>query len=323
MISRGNGGADVFLGEPDYRLYLETLAEACERAELRIHAFVLMRNHYHLLMETPNGNLIDGMRWLQQTFTQRYNARHNRFGHVYQGRYKAQIIDVERSEDYFRKVGNYIHLNPARAGLIAGNRRYRMLADFPWSSFPLYGLPKRKRPEWLVVSRLLGEHDWRDDVRGRREYAEFLEECVLTERREEGRERPEYQAIRRGWFLGGEEFREKLIEMAGEVIKGKRRTSFEPTPVREVSQDAAKRLIARCLKELKLPESDLPGLKKTDERKMLIAWILTKQTTVGNEWISAQLVMGHYTNASNAVRVIGLARHRRLLAQRKRLESVL
>ena len=104
VMSRGNGGADIFLKEPDFRLYLDTLEEACERAQLRIHAYVLMRNHYHMLLETPNGNLVDGMRWLQQTFTQRYNARHRRFGHVFQGRYKAQIIEPENSEDYFRKV---------------------------------------------------------------------------------------------------------------------------------------------------------------------------------------------------------------------------
>lgn len=88
----------------------------------------------------PRIESIDGMGWLQQTFAQRYNGRHRRFGHLFQGRSKAQVIDSESDENYFRSVGNYIHLNPApaRAGLIGGNRRCRILADFQWSSFPLY-----------------------------------------------------------------------------------------------------------------------------------------------------------------------------------------
>ena len=185
-----------------------------------------------------------------------------------------------------------------------------------------YLLSRRKHPEWLAVSRLLGGHDCKDDTRGRHGYGSFLEEAALAERGHEARERPEYRAIRRGWCFGGEVFRDRLIELAGEAMRGKGRTSFEPAPVREVSQAAARKLIERALGILKLPEADLPHLKKTDERKMLIAWLLKTRTTVSNQWISKQLSMGHHANASNAARFVARNPERRLATQRKQIESL-
>ena len=99
------------------RRFLDTVGEACEKTGWWIHAYVLMGNHYHLLVETPEGNLVAGMKWLQGTYTQRFNSRHEVFGHLFQGRYKAVVIDGS-SPGYFEVVGTYIHLNPARAGLI-------------------------------------------------------------------------------------------------------------------------------------------------------------------------------------------------------------
>ena len=80
-----------------------------------------MSNHYHLLMETSQGNLVDAMKWFQGTFTQRYNARHKLWGHLFQGRYKAKVVDDEDAS-YFRVVSEYIHLNPADAELVNPKR---------------------------------------------------------------------------------------------------------------------------------------------------------------------------------------------------------
>jgi putative transposase len=93
VMSRGNGGADIFCGDKDRRLFLDTLGESCQRSDWEIHAYVLMRNHYHFLLVTPQGNLVDGMKWFQGTFTQRFNAVHRRRGHLFQGRYRAQNIE--------------------------------------------------------------------------------------------------------------------------------------------------------------------------------------------------------------------------------------
>src|SRR6185436_5232717 len=135
VMARGNQGSAIFKDEKDRRCFLETLGEACEKTGWQIHAYVLMGNHYHFLLETPEANLVAGMKWLQGTYTQRYNGRHRVFGHLFQGRYKAVIMDGA-DPSYFGMVGTYIHLNPARAGLIEiGKER---LKRYRWSSYPWY-----------------------------------------------------------------------------------------------------------------------------------------------------------------------------------------
>src|SRR5438552_19078513 len=123
VMARGNRRERIFRDDDDRRFFCETLGEACERTGWRVHAWVLMNNHYHLLLETPEANLVAGMQWLQGTYTQRCNARHQVRGHLFQGRYKA--VPVEAGTDtYFQVVSTYIHLNPARAGrLTPGQER--------------------------------------------------------------------------------------------------------------------------------------------------------------------------------------------------------
>jgi hypothetical protein len=113
-----------------------------------VHAFVLMGNHYHLLLETPEANLVDGMKWLQGTYTQRFNSRHKLWGHLLQGRYKAIPIDASSHGEYFSTVANYIHLNPARTKVF--DLEKEKLADYRWSSYPLY-LRTTQRPDWRLI----------------------------------------------------------------------------------------------------------------------------------------------------------------------------
>jgi len=115
IISRGDRGEAIYEGDEDRERFLGGVGEVCERTGWKVHAFVLMTNH--LLLETPEPNLLVGMKWLQGTYTQRFNRRHNLRGHLFQGRYKALLIDGEEP-GYFLQVSNYIHLNPMRAGLV-------------------------------------------------------------------------------------------------------------------------------------------------------------------------------------------------------------
>jgi len=115
IMACGNQGRAIFDDDRDRQRFLETLGEACDKTGWRIHAYVLMGNHYPLLIETPEANLVAGMKWLQGTYTQRYNGRHRVFGHLFQGRYKAVPVDGA-SAGYWETVSTYIHLNPARAG---------------------------------------------------------------------------------------------------------------------------------------------------------------------------------------------------------------
>ena len=113
VMCRGNRQEPVFRDSYDNEIFLDTLGEASVRCGWRVHAFVLMGNHYHLLLETPEPNLVAGMQWLQGTYTKRFNVRHKEWGHLFQGRYKA--LPVDGRGDYFSTVAAYIHLNPARS----------------------------------------------------------------------------------------------------------------------------------------------------------------------------------------------------------------
>jgi hypothetical protein len=130
-----------------------------------------MGNHYHLLLETPHANLVVGMKWLQGTYTQRFNARHKLWGHLFQGRYKALPVEADNGE-YFSALSIYIHLNPARAKLF--DLENGKLSDFPWSSYPLY-LKFSQRPGWLRASRVLGAVGLEDTAAGRSAYQRLME----------------------------------------------------------------------------------------------------------------------------------------------------
>ena len=148
--------------------------EACEKTGWRIHAWVMMNNHYHLLLDTPEANLVAGMKWLQGTYTQRYNSRHEIFGHLFQGRYKAVVVEPEAG-NYFAVVSTYVHLNPAQAGLIRVGEEG--LARYRWSSYPWYVRAGEARLGWFVTKRVLGNLGLPRE--GRKGYEACIEGRVL------------------------------------------------------------------------------------------------------------------------------------------------
>jgi REP element-mobilizing transposase RayT len=126
ITSRGDGQEDIYQGDDDRRRFLGVLGEVCERFGWIVHAYCLMGNHYHLLVETPGGNLSKGMRQLNGVYTQAFNRAHGRVGHVFQGRYKAILV---QKETYLLELARYIVLNPVRARMV------RTARDWPWSSY--------------------------------------------------------------------------------------------------------------------------------------------------------------------------------------------
>ena len=317
VMSRGNRSEAVFLDDKDCGVFVNTLDEACGRTGWRIHAFVLMGNHYHLLLETPEPNLVDGMRWLQGTYTKRFNGRHKLWGHLFQGRYKALL--VEGADAYFGTVSDYIHLNPARAksfDLHAGR-----LTDYKWSSYPLYLRPTR-RPDWLCVERSLGRLDLEDEPSGRARYQQHLQKKVLeiacSDKPWEVDER--WAEIRRGWCFGSETFRDEMSGKVSGVLAGKRRDSFSGDEVLKHDIRAAEYLLDEGLRKLNLSRSELAALPKGDQRKMVLAWLVRKQTSVRNEWISKTLWMGSPARLSAYLRVVDTAESGELVRMREMLE---
>ncbi|RKX43265.1 MAG: transposase [Verrucomicrobia bacterium] len=297
-MCRGNNGQDIFVNADGRRLFLSTLGEVCGQTGWRIHAYVLMSNHYHLLLETPEPNLVAGMKWFQGTYTQRFNAKFGRRGHLFQGRYKALPVEASDHSFYFREVGQYIHLNPFRAGL-AGLGSDQSLEHYAWSSYPAYAGMLRKFPEWLHRDRLLSACGLVEGTSGYlARYRAMIESRMQGEAgtfSESERELVEKQ-LKRGWYIGGESFQDQLAEMIGgnsDNLRGQQRSAHDELE--------AERLLKQVLDALGLEDTGLQAMKSTHPEKQAIAWLLKKRTTVTVVWIAFRLGMGHRTSASRAI----------------------
>jgi len=300
-MARGDGGKAIFIEKEDHLLFLHGLSRVCGSHGWRVHAWVLMGNHFHLLLETPEANLVSGMRILLGTFGQAWNRRYHRRGHVFQGRYKSIPVTGERASDpfQFRVVADYIHLNPARAGLAGGTSGN--LVDYEWSSLPAY--QRRKGPAWLQFDRVLAAFELAQDGRGRRAYVEYLEKRA----REDDGDLSEaaMAALRNGWYLGDETFRDQLL---GLVSKGskllKKKGSHAPAAVRGHGKGEAEKMVVMGLAQFGLADEggQLIQTRKGDPRKVALATVVRTHTSVGNEWLAQRLEMGHDRSLSRLIR---------------------
>ncbi|MBI2972922.1 MAG: transposase [Armatimonadetes bacterium] len=139
VMNRGLAHHRTFLSSRDHHLFVSLLADIAERWQVRIFAYCCMGNHFHLLLQTPRGNLSRVMRHLDGVYTQRFNRGHQRDGPLFRGRYKSILVEAET---YLLQVVRYIHLNPVKAGLVDDP------ADYPWGSHRLYR--REVAPEWLA-----------------------------------------------------------------------------------------------------------------------------------------------------------------------------
>jgi len=319
IMARGNQGRAIFDDDRDRQRFLETLGEACDKTGWRIHAYVLMGNHYHLLIETPEANLVAGMKWLQGTYTQRYNGRHRVFGHLFQGRYKAVPVDGA-SAGYLETVSTYIHLNPARAGLIEIGQE--KLKGYRWSSYPWYLSWPGRGPAWLERGRVM--EGLRLKPEDRRGYEACLEGRALEIGLKTGRVELEEQwkALRRGWYVGGDGFAARLRDQIERVVRGCRRESHSGGAVRAHGEQAAERLLQRGLASLGLAKAALARLPKLSVEKVALGGWLRERTTVSLRWVSARLGMGHYTNASRSPRRMNPGGFRKFQKIRSKLDLV-
>ena len=209
VTSRGDRRENIYLTDEDRQDWLDVLRQTCERFNWVVHAWCQMSNHYHLLVETVDGNLSRGMRQLNGQYTQRFNQRHQLVGHLFQGRYKAILV---QRETYLLELVRYVVLNPLRARMVES------LGDWPWSSFPQI-MGQVPAPSWLDIDWTLS-HFGRSRSRARAAYTEF----VMA-----GRGLPSPLAqTRHQLILGEDAFVEKHRQLASsdtlrEVSKAERR----------------------------------------------------------------------------------------------------
>ncbi len=191
VTARGYRREAIFEDDADHERFLELLGRVAGDFNWVVHAYCLMRNHYHLLIETPDGNLGRGMRQLNGVYTQDCNRRHRRVGHLFQGRYKAILVDAD---SYLLALACYVVLNPLRAGTV------KHPGDWPWSSYRAT-VGEEASPPWLATGGLLAAFGKRR-AEARRRYARFVAEGAGAE--------SIWQHLNRQVFLGNGAFVKRM-----------------------------------------------------------------------------------------------------------------
>src|SRR4030042_3763058 len=191
VTARGNERRKIFFSQRDYEKFLSYLTDALQKYGVILHAFVLMTNHYHLIIETPKANLSSFMHSINSAYTTYFNIKRKRAGHLFQGRYKALLIDVDNS---LLVLYRYLHLNPVRAGIAERPESYR------YSSYRAYIFPKEggmvfRDLIWGMVAK--GRKD------GSRSYREFVELGLIE------KPRSPFEKVYGGGILGGKTFIEE------------------------------------------------------------------------------------------------------------------
>ena len=186
VTARGNARQKIFLADEDRHGFLDLLGKEIDQQGWLCYAYCLMDNHYHLLIETPEANLVAGMRRLNGVYTQAFNRRHRRVGHLFQGRYKAILVDKDA---YLLELCRYIVLNPLRA------TRVKRLDGWPWSSYAATA-GQTHAPSWLAVKAV------RRLFASRAAYRRFVDQGI-------GQASP-WTQLRGQIYLGGEAFLQAL-----------------------------------------------------------------------------------------------------------------
>ena len=193
ITARGNHRQDIYLSDDDRENFLEIFAKTCRRYQWRCYAYCLMDNHYHLMLETPLPNLSKGMKYLNGVYTQAYNRRHNKAGHLFQGRFKAILVE---QDSYLLELARYIVLNPVRAKMVES------VADWKWSSFRATA-GFAKPPEYLSIYGLLGSF-YKDMQVAQKAYIQFVNSAA-------GLPSP-FAGLKDQVYLGSESFIEDVQE---------------------------------------------------------------------------------------------------------------
>ena len=287
ILNRGNYRRELFLKENTGEAFERCLFEVVARCGWKLHAYVIMSNHYHLAFETPEPNLVAGMQWLQSTFATRFNRLRKERGHVFQGRYKSIVIGSDRP---LLGLVDYIHLNPVRAGLC----RVEDLKDYSLSSYPKYF--ERRVRSGLCRGDFLSILGEADSLAGMRRYGEHLE---LREEGDPQKREVLSKRYCRGWYIGAEEDKKAL---AKDLLEKHPDVVWDGQSLKELNQGMWGARVEKALSALGKTEVDLLNDPKGAPWKVAIARELRSSTLAGNPWIADRLHMGHPSRITNLIR---------------------
>jgi putative transposase len=245
LTARGDARADIFADDHDRGLFLELLGKEIAQQRWRCYAYCLMGNHYHLLIETPEPNLVAGMRRLNGVYTQAFNRRHARVGHVFQGRYKSIVVD---KDSYGLELCRYIVLNPLRARMV------KRVHDWAWSSYCATA-GQTSALGWLDVHWVLGQFGGRHP---RAAYERFVAQGI-------GRASP-WDELRGQIWLGGSGFLQRMARLS----QGKAAANV-PRRQRQPARPTAATVTAQVLSEYRI--KDEQALCRREQQEAFQAWV--------------------------------------------------
>jgi REP element-mobilizing transposase RayT len=236
IMNRGNRKEDIFLDDRDRFKFLEILKEIQNRYRINIYAFVLLPNHYHILLETPLANLSRAIQSLNGNYALYFSKKHDKPGHIFQGRFKAMLVEKDA---YILELSRYIHLNPYRAGLSRMPERYK------WSSLPVYLNKKVNLPfqlHWKWILSMFGKRK----ISASRKYHEFILEGLKEKKN------PAKKAAG-GWILGSDQWVEKVVEKWGDFSSSEL-SGVKPI-INRVSVDELEKFVSKIYQVEKSPET--------------------------------------------------------------------
>jgi len=284
VMTRGNARQDIVQDDDDRRRLLDDLGRAVTRNGWQLLCFVVMSNHFHLLLKTPRPNLARGMQGLLSSYAHWCLRRRGRPGHLFQGRYKAELIE---DESYYWTVSRYIHFNPARARLVAHP------AEWAWSSYPGYATPSGRRA-WVAYEALLSA--WRGECGGA--------DAAAAYRRfvEAGLSAPPPSPFREafgGWALGSDQFVQRLRGLAGPP-------GAEPAAAeaRQLAGGDVEVLCAAVAAHYGLQPSDLGRRHGAVEARSVAAWLCRRYTEAPLRELAERFGLARAGSVSNLTRRI-------------------
>ncbi len=297
VTSRGNEQKPIFRDDEDRERFLDLLGRAAEQFHLRVHAYVLMGNHYHLLVETLRGELNHALRYLNGVYTQSFNRRHGRVGHLFQGRYKAILVE---KESYLLQLSRYIHLNPWRL------RRSEDAFTYRWSSLRAY-VGKAAIPPWLTVKEVLSYYGGK----GKKGYRGFVLEGI------KGGVKTPWEEVRGQAVIGSEGFVEEMVER---YLKGMRDRK-ELSGIREIVGARPEDVLREVRKHFGIEGGEISGRgQRYTEPRYLASYLLRRYCLMSLREIGERVGL-HYSAVGNAIRRVRESPTRTMARSLRELEA--
>ena len=299
VTSRGNERKAIFRGDADRQNFVELVRRAVDQFDLRLHAYVLMDNHYHLLIETRRAGLNRALRYLNGVYTQAFNRRHKRVGHLFQGRYKAILVE---KESFLLELSRYIHLNPWRV------KESNDPVKYPWSSLGSY-VGARAVPSWLTVKDVLSHFG----SKGKRGYREFVEEGI------KGGIRTPWDDVRGQAVMGSQEFIEEILSRNA-VGKEKKTQVVRRRELMGISPEA---IMAAVGKYYDIEPQEMKGRgQRYTEPRYVASYLMRRYGMLGLREIGERVGL-HLSAVGNAVQRVTERPTRTMARSLKDLESVI